>query len=193
MTDPRRSFVKLAYNNRLANERLHEAVSMLQPGEFEAARNGFFPSIQASLNHILVIDWFYVDALEGGRLGPKAWANQIPFPHPEELREAQAAVDQRLLNFCLSLDIDALESEVQIHRSTRIQTERMDDVLSHLFQHQTHHRGQVHAMLSGTSVSPPQLDEFIVADDAGSRSAEMQRLAITEAELMSWTDRPDLG
>lgn len=184
MTDPRRSFIKLAYNNRLANDRLHEAVSMLQPGEFEAARTGFFPSIQASLNHILVIDWFYVDALEGGRLGPKAWANQIPFPHPEELREAQAAVDQRLLNFCLSLTIDALASQVHIHRSTRIQTERMDDVLSHIFQHQTHHRGQVHAMLSGTSVSPPQLDEFIVADDAGSRSAEMQRLAITEAELM---------
>lgn len=184
MTDPRRSFIKLAYNNRLANDRLHEAVSMLQPGEFEAPRTGFFPSIQASLNHILVIDWFYVDALEGGRLGPKAWANQIPFPHPEVLREAQAAVDQRLLNFCLSLDIDALASEVQIHRSTRIQTERMDDVLSHLFQHQTHHRGQVHAMLSGTSVSPPQIDEFIVADDAGSRSLEMQRLAITEAELM---------
>ncbi|MBU2329623.1 MAG: DinB family protein [Alphaproteobacteria bacterium] len=184
MTDPRRSFIKLAYNNRLANERLHEAVSMLQPGEFEAPRTGFFPSIRASLNHILVIDWFYVDALEGGRLGPKAWANEIPFPHPEGLREAQAAVDQRLLNFCLSLDIDALASEVQIHRGTRVQTERVDDVLNHLFQHQTHHRGQVHAMLSGTSVPPPQLDEFIVSDDAASRAAEMQQLSITEADLM---------
>ena len=71
---------KLAYANMLANDRLHEAVSQLEVGELEAPRTGFFPSLVATLNHILIIDWFYVDALEGGDLGPKAWAAQIPFP-----------------------------------------------------------------------------------------------------------------
>ena len=39
-------------------------------------------------------------------------------------------------------------------------SERLDLLLLHLFQHQIHHRGQVHAMLSGSSVAPPQLDDF---------------------------------
>ena len=43
--------------------------------------------------------------------------------------------------------------------------ERIGDLLAHLFIHQIHHRGQVHAMLSGTSVKPPQLDEFFLDYD----------------------------
>jgi hypothetical protein len=39
-------------------------------------------------------------------------------------------------------------------------------------------------MLSGTSIKPPQIDEFIVADDAASRADVMQRLGLTEAEIM---------
>jgi uncharacterized damage-inducible protein DinB len=56
------------------------ACGRLSQAEFEAPRTGFFPSIRATLNHVLVIDWFYVDALEGGTLGPAAWANPVPCP-----------------------------------------------------------------------------------------------------------------
>ena len=62
--------------------------------------------------------------------------------------------------------------------------DRRDDLLSHLFQHQTHHRGQVHGMLSTTSVAPPQLDEFIVADDAPARAEDLARLGWDEIRLM---------
>lgn len=185
MTEATRFIRKLAYANMLANDRLHEAVSELKPGEFEAARTSFFPSLVATLNHILIIDWFYVDALEGGDLGPKAWANQIPFPDRADLRAAQLETDRQLLAFCLALRGEELAQPVQIHRTGRIQMERCDDVLSHLFQHQTHHRGQAHAMLAGTSIKPPQIDEFIVADDAASRSDVLQRLGITEAQVMN--------
>lgn len=183
-TDPVRVFRKLAYNNRLANLRLHQAVARLQPGEFEAERTGFFPSIRATLNHILIIDWFYVDALEGGTLGPKAWENEQPFDSAAALAEAQTAVDDRLIRLCEALRPEDLGKTVEIHRNSRIQTDRADDILSHLFQHQTHHRGQVHAMLSGTSLKPPQLDEFIVGDDAATREREMDMLNWNEARLM---------
>jgi uncharacterized damage-inducible protein DinB len=182
--DPTRVFRKLARANALANLRLHKAVILLQPGEFEATRTSFFPSILATLNHILIIDWFYVDALEGGTLGPKAWENEEPFADPAELRAAQADVDRRLVKFCDGLAPDDLARLVEVHRGARIQTDRADDILSHLFQHQTHHRGQVHAMLAGTSVKPPQLDEFIVGDDATARAGEMAELGWSEAELM---------
>jgi uncharacterized damage-inducible protein DinB len=184
MTDAIRFIRKLAYANMLANDRLHDAVAHLQPGEFEAHRTSFFPSLVATLNHILIIDWFYIDALEGGTLGPKAWENRVPFPNPADLRAAQLASDRRLLGFCQALGREDTVRPVHIHRTGRIQVERTDDVLSHLFQHQTHHRGQAHAMLSGTSVKPPQIDEFIVADDAVSRADVMERLGLTEAEVM---------
>jgi len=70
----------MAYNNAWANHRLLAACAGLPQAEFEAPRTGFFPSIQATLNHILIIDRFYVDALEGGTLGPAAWADPVPCP-----------------------------------------------------------------------------------------------------------------
>lgn len=182
--DPCRVFRKLARNNTLANLRLHNAVARLEPGEFEAGRTSFFPSIRTALNHILIIDWFYVDALEGGTLGPKAWENEIPFPERQALRAAQADVDCRLLAFCDELKAEDLGRTVNVHRTDRIQQDRCDDILNHLFQHQTHHRGQVHAMLAGTSVRPPQLDEFIVGDDAQAREKEMATLGWRENDLM---------
>ena len=65
-------FRALAFNNLLANCRLLSAYEHLSQAEFIAPRAGFFPSLSATLNHVLVIDWFYVDALEGGSLGPAA-------------------------------------------------------------------------------------------------------------------------
>ena len=48
-------------------------------------------------------------------------------------------------------------------------------LLAHLFQHQIHHRGQAHAMLAGTRVEPPQLDEFFCANEAHLRAARARR------------------
>ncbi|NLS15230.1 damage-inducible protein DinB [Rhizobium sp. P40RR-XXII] len=182
--DPVRSFRKLAYNNALANVRLHRACAALQPGEFDAKRVSFFPSIKATLNHILTVDWFYVDALEGGTLGLKAFDIEEPYDRLDELTGQQADVDRRLVTFCESLTPEAGMRVIDIQRDGRIQRERADDVLNHLFQHQTHHRGQVHAMLARTSVAPPQLDEFIVSDDARFRGEELAVLGWDETKLM---------
>jgi uncharacterized damage-inducible protein DinB len=182
--DPCRSFRKLAYNNALANHRLHASCALLQPGEFDAPRVSVFPSIKATLNHILTVDWFYVDALEGGSLGPKAWEVEEPCPDIATLATAQKTVDARLATLAEALSPEMLAGTVEIHRVDRIQWERMEDVLGHLFQHQTHHRGQVHAMLAGTSIKPPQLDEFIVADDARFRGADITALGWSEEKLM---------
>ncbi|MEK1896391.1 MAG: DinB family protein [Rhizobium sp.] len=182
--DPCRTARKLAYNNALANHRLHGACGRLMPGEFEAVRSSFFPSIKATLNHILTVDWFYVDALEGGTLGPSAWDIEEPFDDIATLATEQAKVDRRLIALCEAATAEKLASVTEIHRTERIQRERMEDVLNHLFQHQTHHRGQVHAMLAGTSVPPPQLDEFIVADDGRFRSGDIAAFGWSEDDLM---------
>jgi uncharacterized damage-inducible protein DinB len=169
-----------AHNNAWANHRLLTACASLSQQDFEAERTSFFPSLQMTLNHIYVVDLFYVDALEGGWLGPKAWENAIPCQSLAELKPAQAAVDRRLIAACDALTPDSLGTVVRVNRNTRVQTERRDRLLMHLFQHQIHHRGQAHAMLSGTAVKPPQLDEFFSIAEAPLRAAEFDSLGWTE-------------
>jgi len=169
-----------AFNNAWANHRLLTACATLSHEDFEARRTSFFPSLQLTLNHIYVIDLFYVDALEGGWLGPKAWEDDVPYPSVAELKPAQAAIDNRLIAICDALTPELLSDTVRVNRETRIQTERRDRLLMHLFQHQIHHRGQAHAMLSGTAIEPPQLDEFFSAGEAPLRAAEFASLGWTE-------------
>jgi uncharacterized damage-inducible protein DinB len=183
------TFRAMARNNAWANHRLLSACAALSQDEFEATRTGFFPSLKATLNHILIIDWFYVDALEGGSLGPKSWADETPCATVADLRREQSAVDRRLIAVCEALTADTLDGIVRVNRDTRVQTERRDRLLLHLFQHQIHHRGQAHAMLSGTSVKPPQLDEFYSIAEAPLRAAEFAELGWTEATV--WGEPSD--
>lgn len=172
-----------ARNNAWANHRLLNTVARLPQAEFEAERTGFFPSLRATLNHILVVDRFYVDALEGGTLGPAAWADPEPCLTAAELQAAQAAVDRRLIVVCDALTPDSVLGITRVHRGSRIQEERTDRLLLHLFQHDIHHRGQAHAMLSGTFLKPPQLDEFYSAGEAPLRADEFAALGFSEEEI----------
>ncbi|WP_338665515.1 DinB family protein [Pararoseomonas sp. SCSIO 73927] len=178
----------MARNNAWANHRLLTACEGLSQAEFVAPRTGFFPSLRATLNHILVIDRFYVDAMEGGTLGPAAWADPEPCATVAALKAAQAAVDARLIAIAEALDAAGLARIVAVHRGSRVQHERMDRLLLHLFQHDIHHRGQAHAMLSGTRVAPPQLDEFYAAEEAPLRAAEFSALGWTERTVWDRSD-----
>jgi uncharacterized damage-inducible protein DinB len=170
----------MARNNAWANHRLLTACLTLTQAEFEAPRTGFFPSIARTCNHTLTVDWFYVDGLEGGSLGPKAWADEMPCATAAELMAAQAAVDARLIAVCDALTEKSLDETVRLNRGAQVQSERRDRLLMHLFQHQIHHRGQAHAMLSGTALKPPQLDEFFSVNEAPLRAAEFAALGWTE-------------
>lgn len=89
----------MAFNNAWANRRLLSACADLSQPDFEAPRTGFFPSLKLTLNHVLVVDWYYVDALEGGQLGPAAWADEAPCPTVAELTRAQTDIDRRWSRF----------------------------------------------------------------------------------------------
>jgi uncharacterized damage-inducible protein DinB len=173
----------MAYNNGWANHRLLAVCAALSQAEFTALRTGFCPSLRATLNHILIIDRFYIDAMEGGTLGPAAWANQEPCETVAILRDAQGEMDRRLIAFVERLAAADLDRIVNVHRGSRIQHERMDRLLLHLFQHQVHHRGQAHAMLSATDVNPPQLDEFFAAEEAPLRATEFAELGWREDKI----------
>ncbi len=167
-------FIQLARNNQWSNRRLHAACGRLSQAELEAPRTSFFPTLQATLNHIFVVDAYYLDGLEAGGRGLALVENPIPHPRMAELSVAQRASDTRLIRFCERLDERALERFVVLDRGDEGPTrERVGAVLAHLFVHQIHHRGQAHAMLSGTAVAPPQLDEFFLDYDLPRRAGEL--------------------
>lgn len=167
-------FKKMAANNRWSNRRLMRAVLALEPGEFEAPRMGFFPSIAKTLNHILAVDLYYLDALEEGGRGPSAFHDFVAFEDPAALAQARRVEDERLIALCEGLGNADMARRVVTDRGEAGRfPELVGDLLAHLFLHQIHHRGQVHAMLSGTTVKPPQLDEFFLDFDAPSRRGEM--------------------
>jgi uncharacterized damage-inducible protein DinB len=175
----------LARNNALANLRLYEACSQLSSGAVKARRTSFFPSIFKTLCHIFEVDRYYHDAVTAGGLAPALladWQAEKPaFNDFDALRTGQAAMDRSLIAAAEALGEEGLDQEVSLLRSGgRIFHERAGDVLLHLFTHDIHHRGQVHAMMSGTNVAPPQLDEFFLRQDAPFRQQEMAALGFAE-------------
>lgn len=182
-----------AYNNAWSNHRLLRACEGLSPDAFVAPRTGFFPSIKATLNHNLTVDWYYVDALERGLHGQPVNAQarayfdpREPFSRLEDVAREQRAVDRRLVALTVGLTERDLEWPIGVMRRSGVLYEPLPRLLAHLFQHQIHHRGQAHAMLSGTDVAPPQLDEFFCANEAHLRASELAELGYAEAEI--WGD-----
>jgi uncharacterized damage-inducible protein DinB len=180
----------MAYNNAWANHRLLRSCALLAAEEFAAPRTGFFPSLCATLNHILTVDWFYIDAIErslaGKPVNPDANAffdPEVPFDDCASLSAEQHAVDARLIALCDGLAERDLEWSISLPRTAHVQRERLDRVLAHLFQHQVHHRGQAHAMLSGTRLVPPQLDEFFAAEEAPLREVDLAELGFDERRI----------
>jgi uncharacterized damage-inducible protein DinB len=106
-----------------------------------------------------------------------------PFAACDALRAAQREVDRRLVDLCVTLTTQMLDLSVGIQRSNGVQFETVTRFLAHLIQHQIHHRGQAHAMLAGTTVKPPQLDEFFCAAEADLRRTELAELGFTEAMI----------
>jgi uncharacterized damage-inducible protein DinB len=183
-------FYTMACNNAWANHRLLAACSRLSQADFVAPRTSFFPSLMATLNHNLTVDWYYVDALERAVHGKapntepdRFFTPETPFATCAELAAAQRAVDRRLIDACSALTDDRLTLPVPVMRRAGLQNESATRLLAHLFQHQIHHRGQAHAMLAGTKVKPPQLDEFFCANEAHLRAAELAELGLSEAAI----------
>jgi uncharacterized damage-inducible protein DinB len=172
----------MARNNAWSNYRLHNACAQLSEREYRAERVSFFPSLPLTLSHILTVDWYYLDALERGGRGYAVFEKDEPFDTLPELTAAQRASDVRLIAFCEGLTPRSVSDIVILDRGAQGRFEEAAHaVLTHLFVHQIHHRGQAHAMLSGTPVKPPQLDEFFLAQDAPMRADELRALALPQS------------
>ncbi len=159
------NFRRMAAYNRWANARLYEAVGKLSPEEFAAPRSGFFPSLLKTLNHILVGDTVWMGRLEDTGSSITS-LDQILHTEFGALQAARSAMDNRIVAYVEAVAPARLEEDL-VYRTVAGDPMRtqVGQVLAHFFNHQTHHRGQAHAMLSSTEVAPPSLDLILFLRD----------------------------
>lgn len=159
MTALSNHFVTFAQYNNWANQRLYDACEGLSGEIYFAQRtSAFFGSLHGTLNHILVGDRAWMRRLTGEGEVPAALDAEL-YPTFAALRGARTAEDRRILSFVEKLDDAGLARTVSYHSMTGGADARpVSELLAHLFNHQTHHRGQAHALLSEIGGEPPPLD-----------------------------------
>jgi uncharacterized damage-inducible protein DinB len=171
--------------NRLANHRLHAAMRTLSRDAFHAPRTSFFPSLAKTLDHILLVDTFYLAALHAEADMRAQCDRLVPSDTLADLAGAQAQADRRFIELLDRMSPEQLDDVIDMDRGDHIQHDQRGHVIAHLLNHQVHHRGQVHAMLAGTTVKPPQLDEFLLPSEAHLRRDDMAALGWNESKLFA--------
>ena len=152
------NFQLLANFNKWTNEKIITSCKKLTETEYKKDRGAFFSSIHGTLNHLLVVDRAYISRIEGKDHNLKG-LNQILFESLHQLEEARIKEDKHLVDLVNSLSKENMHKEITYKGfETGNTTYTINILLITLFNHQTHHRGQIHNMLSQAGVKPPQID-----------------------------------
>ena len=151
-------FRRFGRYNAWANRRLYEACAALSRADYHARRPSFFGSIHATLNHILVGDRIWMGGFQNLPSGIER-LDHILCDEFATLKTARELEDARILGYVDGLSDEALAGTLHYRNMAGEPHETpLAWTLTHFFNHQTHHHGQVHGMLSGTPVAPPLLD-----------------------------------
>jgi uncharacterized damage-inducible protein DinB len=140
-------FRMFALYNRWANKRLYACAAQLTPEALAEDRGAFFRSLLGTLNHLLVTDRIWMSRLEGSSLRDTK-LDEILHEHFDDLATARYAQDQRIVDFAWGLTEERLAEPLNYATSSGVpQSQPIHHVLAHLFNHQTHHRGQAHHLI----------------------------------------------
>jgi uncharacterized damage-inducible protein DinB len=154
--------------NRWANERLYEAASRLDEGSYCADRGAFFKSVHGTLNHLLAADRIWMQRFTGSGDAPDRLDAILCATLPA-LRLARRVEDERITGFIEALGEADFARQISYRPLTNpgSVTQDLARALDHFFTHQTHHRGQVHCLLTGLAGAAPSLDLLVFQRKAG--------------------------
>ena len=151
-------FRMLAQYNKLANATLYAACARLTDEEYHKTRPAFFRSIHGTLNHLLVGDRIWMGRFEGPPM-PSTPLAAVLHATLADLQSARVTEDTRIDVFAQRLEMALVAGHMTYTNNAGMRCrDPVTLLLAHFFNHQTHHRGQVHDMLSQTAVPPPSLD-----------------------------------
>ncbi len=151
-------FATFARYNAWANRRLYDAVAGVPDELYRQDRGAFFGSLRGTLNHILVGDRAWLTRITG-KGTPPASLDQILYDDFASLNQARAAEDEGIIRVIEGLDEARLAGTIRYRNMRGEDMEQpLTEVLAHVFNHQTHHRGQAHTLLSQMGHAAPALD-----------------------------------
>jgi uncharacterized damage-inducible protein DinB len=158
-----------AYNS-WCNERLYDAVATLSDTDYRADRGAFFKSVHGTLNHLLVGDRIWMRRFTGaGEMPPSLDA--ILYDDFASLRAARRVQDTLITRYINGLSEADLLGTLRYRTVVRPQAieQPLAPALDHFFNHQTHHRGQAHALLSAVigNDKTPSFDLIIFQRETG--------------------------
>ena len=149
----------MAAYNAWANERLFAAAAEIPEDDYRRDVGAFFGSLHNTLSHLYVTDVLWMARFR--EEGAPPWPlDHVPHFDREELAARRKRMDCDIRGYVLSLDDAALDADMTYRRVSTPEpmTQRRGDALVHFFNHQTHHRGQAHTILSIMGHKPPPLD-----------------------------------
>ena len=169
-------FEQFAAYNRWANARLYEAALALSDTDYRRNVGAFFRSMHGTLNHLLVTDRIWFKRLTGEGDHPNR-LDAIIHESRAALALARAEEDDRIVRYVDALDDTVLNAfHKYTNTSGKAFEDRRRDILAHVFNHQTHHRGQAHTILSiCTGREPPSLD--LLSMQRGALAPDVRELA----------------
>jgi len=153
------NFEMFAKYNQWANERIYKAASNLDEHDYRMDCGAFFKSIHGTLNHLLVTDRIWLQRLTGyGKTENRL--DIIVYEDFLELHSARRVEDERIVTYVTGLTEPALAGVITYRRVSTPELQKQDVALTlaHWFNHQTHHRGQIHAILTRLVGDAPELD-----------------------------------
>jgi uncharacterized damage-inducible protein DinB len=162
-------FAMLAAYNRWANRRLYDAAAALPDHGYRADRGAFFGSLHGTLNHLLLGDRIWLHRFTGEGEEPTA-LDAILHDDLPSLRAAREAEDARIIAYVDGLGDAALAGTVRYRttRSPAMIEQYLAPLLVHFFNHQTHHRGQAHCLLTALTGAAPSFDLLVFQRETGS-------------------------
>ena len=152
-------YTTFAGYNAWANRRLYDAAALLSDADYRADQGAFFKSMHGTLNHLLTTDRVWMKRFTGEGDAPDR-LDTILHERLTDLRTAREAEDRRIVDFVDSLDDARIAGSIRYRRvsTPEVFEQALAPALAHWFNHQTHHRGQVHAILTGLVGRAPELD-----------------------------------
>jgi len=156
--------------NAWCNGRLYAAVAPLSDADYRADRGAFFKSLHGTLNHLLVGDRVWMARFTGTGEAPKS-LDAILYENFADLRAARDAEDARIIRYIDGLTEASLAGTIRYRPLTRPHEveQPLAPALDHFFNHQTHHRGQAHALLSAVigNDATPSFDLVLYQRESG--------------------------
>jgi uncharacterized damage-inducible protein DinB len=151
----------MAGYNRWQNRNLYGAADGLSEEARKEQRGAFFGSIHGTLNHLLFGDQSWMSRFAGTPKPTVGIAQSVGlYESWEELKRERAAFDALIIGWAEKLDPAWLDGDLTWYSGAmqRDVTRPKALLVAHMFNHQTHHRGQVHCMLTQAGVKPGDTD-----------------------------------